>query len=104
RPGPPRVRGPAARRGGGGDRLRAPRAPPPSRFAFLMLPFGLAFGFVSFALPVLAPRRGIPDATIAKVIAAAYLVHTFKPLWAPIVDTTLDRKVWYLIALTLTAV
>jgi MFS family permease len=79
------------------------KGPHPARFALLMLPFGAAFGFVSFALPVLAVRHGIPEATMGKVVAATFLPHSIKVFWAPVVDTTLDRRLWYLIALVLTA-
>jgi MFS family permease len=48
-------------------------------------------------------RHNVKASEIGDVIAATFLVHSIKPLWAPIVDTTLTRKIWYLIALALTA-
>ena len=79
------------------------QGPHPVRFAILILPFGGAYGVVSQALAVLATQAGIPEATFGAVIASTYIVHTLKTLWAPIVDTTLTRKTWYLISIVLTA-
>jgi MFS family permease len=79
------------------------KGPHPALFSVLILPFGAAFGFVAYALPVIATRHGVAASEIGDVIAATFLVHSIKPLWAPVVDTTLTRKIWYLIALVLTA-
>jgi PAT family beta-lactamase induction signal transducer AmpG len=79
------------------------KGPHPVRFAILILPYGMAFGMVSQSLAVLATQAGIPEATFGGVIASAYFVHSFKVLWAPLVDSTLSRKTWYLISILLTA-
>jgi MFS transporter, PAT family, beta-lactamase induction signal transducer AmpG len=79
------------------------RAPRPWHFFFLVLPYGVSFGFVSVALPYVARERGIGVEAIGAVVAAAFAPHAWKFLWAPIVDTTLTRKAWYLIALGLVA-
>jgi hypothetical protein len=41
-----------------------------------------------------------PEAAAA-VVSAAFVPHGFKFLWAPLVDTTLNKRAWYLIALLL---
>jgi MFS family permease len=79
------------------------RVPKPWHFFILVVPFGVSFGFVSVALPYLARQKGIPVDTISGVVAAAFALHGFKVLWAPIVDATLTRKTWYAIALALLA-
>jgi MFS family permease len=79
------------------------RVPRPFHFFFLVLPYGASFGFVSVALPYVARERGIGVEAIGTVVAAAFAPHAWKFLWAPIVDTTLTRKAWYLIALGLVA-
>jgi len=79
------------------------RAPRPWHFFFLVLPYGVSFGFVSVAMPYVAQQRGISIAAIGGVVAAAFAPHGFKVLWAPIVDTTLSRKTWYALALVLVA-
>jgi MFS family permease len=71
-------------------------------FFTLVLPYGTSFGYVSLALPFLATRTAIDPAEMATVVALAFVPHTWKCLWAPIVDTTLTRKTWYVIALALT--
>jgi PAT family beta-lactamase induction signal transducer AmpG len=80
------------------------RAPQPWHFFFLILPYGASFGFVSVALPYVAKERGISVGAIGAVVAAAYMPHAYKFLWAPVVDTTLTRKVWYLVALALVSI
>ena len=82
---------------------QARRSPRPFIFFVLIIPFGASFGFVSVALPYLATHRGISVAAIGAVVAAAFLPHSVKFLWAPVVDETLTKKTWYLIALALTA-
>jgi PAT family beta-lactamase induction signal transducer AmpG len=77
------------------------RAPRPWHFFPLVLPYGVSFGFVSVALPYVARERGISVGAIGGVVAAAFVPHSLKVLWAPVVDTTLGRKTWYLIALGL---
>jgi MFS transporter, PAT family, beta-lactamase induction signal transducer AmpG len=79
------------------------RTPRPFHFFFLVLPYGVSFGFVSVALPYVARERGIGVEAIGAVVSAAFAPHAWKFLWAPIVDTTLTRKAWYLIALALVA-
>lgn len=71
--------------------------PHPVRFAVLIIPFGAAFGMVQSALPALATQSGIAEATAIEIVGSTYLVHTLKPLWAPLLDTTLTRRAWYLI-------
>jgi PAT family beta-lactamase induction signal transducer AmpG len=80
------------------------RAPRPWHFFFLILPYGASFGFVSVALPYVARERGVSVASIGAVLAAAYVPHAYKFLWAPVVDTTLTRKFWYLVALGLVSI
>jgi PAT family beta-lactamase induction signal transducer AmpG len=77
------------------------RAPKPWHFFFLVLPYGVSFGFVSVALPYVARERGIGIGAIGAVVAAAFVPHSLKVLWAPVVDTTLGRKTWYLVALAI---
>ncbi len=79
------------------------KGPHPAVFLLVILPFGASFGYVSVALNYLAVNREhVPVAAFAKVIAAAFFVHGIKFLWAPVVDKTLTKRTWYLIALGLT--
>jgi MFS transporter, PAT family, beta-lactamase induction signal transducer AmpG len=77
------------------------RSPRPWHFFVLVLPYGASFGFVSVALPYVARHRGIAVEAIGAVVAAAFVPHAPKFLWAPVVDVTWSRKGWYLLALAL---
>ena len=56
------------------------------------------------ALQYVATRRaGIPVKDFAAVISAAFLVHSVKILWAPVVDAFFSKRAWYLAGLGLAA-
>ncbi|HEX4051902.1 MAG TPA: MFS transporter [Steroidobacteraceae bacterium] len=69
----------------------------PSVFLALYLPFGIANGYVIVTLAYLLPPEGLSISQVAGVIALLYLPQTWKVLWAPIVDTTLSIRRWYVI-------
>jgi MFS family permease len=48
-------------------------------------------------------QGGVDTAQVATVVAVSVFPHTWKFVWAPLVDTTLTRKRWYLIGAGLTA-
>jgi MFS family permease len=75
----------------------------PSVFMFLIVPFGALGGFLSVAIAYLLAHRGIGVEPIAALVALSVLPHTWKFAWAPIADTTLSRKGWYLIGSALSA-
>jgi len=70
----------------------------PIVFMFLYLPFGVMGGYVTVALAYLYSKAGIPVAQVAALVAVGIVPHTWKFVWAPLVDATLSRKTWYLIA------
>jgi MFS transporter, PAT family, beta-lactamase induction signal transducer AmpG len=70
----------------------------PAVFMFLILPFGVMGGYVAVALTYLYSKAGIPVAQVAALVAVAIVPHTWKFAWAPLVDATLSRKRWYVIA------
>jgi MFS family permease len=49
-------------------------------------------------LGFLLKKEGMNDAAIASLVAMNLLPHTWKVLWAPIADSTMTRKRWYVIA------
>jgi MFS family permease len=69
----------------------------------LIAPFGVMSGFLTVAVAYQLSQAGIPVERVAGLVALSFLPHTWKFLWAPIADTTLGRKPWYLIAATLSA-
>jgi hypothetical protein len=74
------------------------RPPHPFAYTLLIVPFGATGGFVGVALTFLATRSGLSVAEGATLIAASMFPNVWKFFWAPIADTTLTRKRWYLIA------
>jgi PAT family beta-lactamase induction signal transducer AmpG len=75
----------------------------PSIYLILILPFGVCSGFVTVTLAYQLTQGGVNAAQFAGVLAADLLPQTWKFLWAPLTDTTLNRKSWYVIGAALTA-
>ena len=70
---------------------------------FLIVPFGAMSGYLTVAIAYLLTKAGVGVEDVAGLVAASYVPHTWKFLWAPIVDTTLSRKRWYLMAAIVSA-
>ncbi|MBI5835978.1 MAG: MFS transporter [Candidatus Eisenbacteria bacterium] len=79
------------------------RAPHPVVYLFLVLPFGVMGGYVTVSLGYLLSKAGVPVPAIAALVAASYIPHTWKFAWAPLVDTTLSRRTWYLLSSVVSA-
>ena len=69
----------------------------PALFGLLVIPFGAVNGFIGTALAFLATGGGLGEAETAVLIGWTSLVNMFKFSWAPVVDTTLTRRRWYLL-------
>lgn len=76
----------------------------PSLFMFLIVPFGAMGGYLTVAVAYLMAQHGVKTEAIAGLIALSYVPHTWKFAWAPITDTTMTRKTWYMIGSVLTAI
>ncbi|HEY8003397.1 MAG TPA: MFS transporter [Phenylobacterium sp.] len=83
-----------------GDRHRGPH---PGLYLILYMPFGIGFGYVTVTLGWLLSHAGASVAAIAGLAGMGLLPNTWKVLWAPIVDTTLSAKAWYLVGVAGTA-
>ncbi|MBP6338303.1 MAG: MFS transporter [Vitreoscilla sp.] len=68
----------------------------PAAYLALFIPFGVTPGFLSIALAYQLNQAGMSAGAVAGLIALSYLPHTWKVLWAPLVDTSFTRKRWYL--------
>jgi PAT family beta-lactamase induction signal transducer AmpG len=68
---------------------------PPPLWGILTLPFGLAVGFASVAVPFVLRSRGVPMTLIATVSQAAQLPHVIKPFWSPALDSGPRRRSWF---------
>ena len=64
---------------------------------FLIVPFGALGGYLGVAVEHLLRHNGISVAQIAGIAALSVVPHTWKFAWAPIADTTLKRRIWYLV-------
>src|SRR4030095_12075156 len=84
--------------------LRHPPSDPPARrphpvvFLFLILPFGVMGGYLSVAIAYQLTQAGVSVEETAALVAASYIPHAWKFLWAPVADTPLTRKGCYLLA------
>lgn len=68
------------------------------------MPFGVMQGYLSVTLGYQLAKAGVGTSAIAALIAIGYIPHTWKFFWAPIADTTLSRKLWYVLAAAVSAV
>ena len=73
----------------------------PIVFLPLFAPFGISAGYVSVTLGFLLARAGVPTAIIGALIALSIWPQTWKILWAPLVDTVGNPKLWYGLGTTL---
>ena len=80
------------------------RHPHPCVFMFLIIPFGVLGGYLSVAVAYLLSKGGLSVTAVASLIALGLTPHTIKFLWAPIADTTLTRKSWYVISCILCSI
>ena len=82
----------------------ARHTPHPSIFMVLVTPFGVVSGFLTVTIGWLLAKHGLSVEQIAVLMAASYVPHVWKFLWAPIADITLNRTQWYLISAVTTAI
>jgi len=76
----------------------AHRPPHPAVYTLLYFPFGALGGFISVALTFLGTRHGLTITESAFMNGASLMMNWLKWLWAPLVDTTLTPKRWYIIS------
>jgi len=80
-----------------------PRRAHPIVFLVLILPFGAMSGYLTVAVAYLLSKAGVGVEQIAALIAVSFIPQTWKFLWAPVADTTLNRKTWYVLAAIVSA-
>src|SRR5689334_13374821 len=78
-------------------RAMSERRAHPIAFLFLIFPFGAMGGYLTVALAYRLSKAGLGVGAIAGLVAISSIPHTWKFAWAPIADTTLHRRTWYLI-------
>ena len=60
-------------------------------------------GYLTVALAYLLSKAGLSVAQVGALVAVSFVPHTWKFLWAPIIDTTLHRRTWYVTGAVLSA-
>jgi MFS family permease len=73
----------------------------PATCTALIVPFGAVSGYVGVVLACYAMKRGLTVEEGATLVASGLLPHTWKFLWAPVVDTTWSRRTWHLVSAVL---
>jgi len=77
--------------------------PPPWLFGLSNIPFGVASGYTSVAMPFILRQAGVPMSTIGGVSAAVLVPLSWQFLWAPMLDVGLRRRTWLLLTAALGA-
>lgn len=72
------------------------KPPHPFLYFLLFLPFGATSGFITVVIGSLAGKAHLADEVIAGMVATNTLPHTWKFLWAPLVDTIWTSRGWYI--------
>jgi MFS transporter, PAT family, beta-lactamase induction signal transducer AmpG len=75
----------------------------PVVFLFLFLPWGMLTGYLGVAVGYLLAQAGMSAEQIAGLIALGFIPQTWKFLWAPLVDTILSQRKWYVLAALVTS-
>jgi len=71
--------------------------PSPLLFMLLMVPFGVANGYLTITLgfQLTQHAKTMSTSDFSELVAISLVPHTWRWLWAPVVDTTWTRKRWY---------
>jgi MFS family permease len=75
----------------------------PALFLVLYLPFGISAGYVTVSLAYLLTQAGISVQWVAALVALSLFPLTWKVIWAPMVDSFLTYKSWYVLSTVATA-
>ena len=70
----------------------------PAAFMILILPWGIITGYIGVAVAYFLAQAGVTTEQIAGLLALGFIPQTWKFLWAPIVDTTLNQRKWYVLS------
>lgn len=77
--------------------MKAAHASHPAAFLVLGSPFGVMSGYLTVALAWQLSKAGLSVEQVGTLVAVSFIPHTWKFLWAPVLDTTLRRRTWYLL-------
>jgi PAT family beta-lactamase induction signal transducer AmpG len=77
------------------------RAVHPVLFFFLYFGFGAPGGFLTGTIELFYTNAGVSTQAFGLIVSIALAAQVLKVFWAPLVDTTLNVKAWYLLALAI---
>jgi len=80
------------------DAAPKPRDAHPVLFLILFLPLGITNGYVVVTLAYILSHAGVSVGAVAALVAWSLFPQTWKVVWAPIVDATLNNKIWFLLS------
>lgn len=70
----------------------------PVLYLLMFMPMGITNGYTVVALAYLLSQAGVSVGLIAGLAGLSLLPQTWRVIWAPLVDTTLSIRGWYLIS------
>jgi MFS transporter, PAT family, beta-lactamase induction signal transducer AmpG len=71
-------------------------------YAMLFMPMGITNGYTVVVLAWLLSKAGVSVGLIAGFVGLSLFPQTWRAVWAPVVDTTLSIRGWYLISASTT--
>jgi len=74
------------------------RAIPPQLYAFTAALGGATQGFITVALGYVLASRGFPIAAIATLVALRLLPETWRIVFGPLLDISLNPRLWFFVA------
>ncbi len=74
----------------------------PLLYAMLFMPMGITNGYTVVVLAYLLSKAGVSVGLIAGFVGLSLFPQTWRAVWAPVVDTTLSIRAWYLISASAT--
>jgi MFS family permease len=74
----------------------------PVLYAMLFIPMGITNGYTVVTLAYLLSKAGVSVGLIAALAGWSLFPQTWRVVWAPVVDTTLSIRGWYLISASAT--
>ncbi|MBL6936942.1 MAG: MFS transporter [Alphaproteobacteria bacterium] len=73
-------------------------SPHPIVYLLLCIPFGASAGYLVVTLGYLLHQAGVSVSGVAALIAVSFIPQTWKFVWAPVVDTTMTSKSWFILS------
>ena len=74
----------------------------PVFYAMVFMPMGITNGYTVVTLAYLLSKAGVSVGLIAALAGWSLFPQTWRVVWAPVVDTTLTIRAWYLISASAT--